>query len=237
MQLSPVFITRKKCSGDFGPCVALLAWGVLHITAFGRPSIGACWPRCVCPFQSRLLAVGHNPNSVSPVGGTDGTSRNNDRPDGVADIFQVRNTTVEFHLDDARHILANDPIGPDIFNNGNHCWPEEAVIFLACSLPGETERLARKSSCENSSPCIAFPGEGSHVVMDWHVGPVLPQDALAIGIALAEGDRLESGPPCGKGKAADAAEQVNVCPFFIHHTTTHPDRGVPIDVGKPASAW
>jgi hypothetical protein len=130
--------------------------------------------------------------------------------------FQVSSTTVEFHRDDTRHILANDPRGPGSFNNGNHRRPEEAVIFLACSLPGETERLAGKSSGEKSCPCVAFAGEGSHVIMDGHVGPVLPQHSLGVGFALAKGDRSESCPPCGKGKASDAAEQVDVCSLLNH---------------------
>jgi hypothetical protein len=193
------------------------ALGVGHIaTAFGSPSIGACWPRCVWPFQSRLLAVGHNPHSVSSVEGADGASWNNDRPDGVALCFQVRSATVEFHRNDARHILANDPSGPDSFNNGNHCRPEEAVISRACPLPGETEWMAGKSSREKRSPCVAFAGEGAHVVMDWHVGPVFPQYPLCVWFALAEGDRSESSPPCGEGKPSDPAEQVNVCSLLIH---------------------
>lgn len=148
--------------------------------------------------------------------GSDGASRNNDRPAGVADALHVRNTTVEFHRDDARHILANDPSGPGSFNNGNHRRPEEAVIARASALPGKTERLAWESSGENSCPCVAFAGEGSHVVMDRHVWPVFSQDALGIRLALAEGDGTESGPSSGKGKSSDAAEQVNVCEFFIH---------------------
>jgi hypothetical protein len=86
---------------------------------------------------SVALAVGHNPNSVSSVSGIDGASWNNDRPAFVAFGLQVRKATVEFHADDSRHILANDPSGPDIRNNLEHRRPEETVIARACSLPGE----------------------------------------------------------------------------------------------------
>jgi hypothetical protein len=210
-------LSRRLVQASSVSSVVFPLRGVGHIaTAFGSPSIGACWPRCVWPFQSLLLAVGHNPHSVSSVEGADGASWNNDRPDGVALCFQVSSTTVEFHRDDARHVLANDPSGPDSFNNGNHCRPEEAVISRACPLPGKTERLAGKSSREKRSPCVAFAGEGAHVVMDWHVGPVFPQDPLGVGFALAESDRSESGPLCGKGKATDSAKQVNVCSLLIH---------------------
>ena len=118
-----------------------------------------------------------------------------------------------------------------------------AVIFLAAPLPGETEWLAGKSSREKSCPCVAFTGEGSHVGVDGRctaparpaptfgtprfsaslaigVGhnpsEVLGEDALGVGFALAEGDRSESGPPCGKRKAPDPAEQVNVCSLLNH---------------------
>ena len=52
--------------------------------------------------------------------------------------------------------------------------------------------------------------------MDGHVWLVLSQDPLGVGFALAEGDRSESGPHCGKSKATDSAEQVNVCSLLIH---------------------
>src|ERR1035437_8010929 len=72
------------------------------------------------------------------------TSRNNNRPCGVADAFQVRKHTVEFHVDDSRHVLSKNPSWSCLRNNSEHFRPDVTVIFLAPSLPGTTERLARK---------------------------------------------------------------------------------------------
>jgi hypothetical protein len=87
-------------------------------------------------------------DSHPAVEGSHGASWNKHRPDGVADTFQVRYTTVEFHLDEAKNIFANDPSGSCLFNNTEHLRPEVTVIFRAPALPGMAERLARKSTCE-----------------------------------------------------------------------------------------
>ncbi len=95
-----------------------------------------------CP----VLGVGNDEDSLSSVLGIEGTSRKCDRPDGVAESFQVRKTIVELKRDDPRHILAKHPSGPRFGNNANHFRPEEAVIFLASALPGLGKWLARESS-------------------------------------------------------------------------------------------
>jgi hypothetical protein len=82
------------------------------------------------------------------VSGIDGTSRNNKRPCGVADSFQVRKHVVEFHRDDSRNVFAKHPSGSRFANNAEHLWPDRTVICRASSLPGNAERLARKSACD-----------------------------------------------------------------------------------------
>jgi hypothetical protein len=97
---------------------------------------------------SREFIVGNNPDSHSSVEGSHGASWNKHRPDGVADTFQVRNTTVEFHLDEPSNVFTQDDSGSCFFNNAEHFRPEVTVIFRAPALPGMTERLARKSTCD-----------------------------------------------------------------------------------------
>jgi hypothetical protein len=65
----------------------------------------------VSDFASVVVGVAHNPNPFPSVLGIDGDSRNSKRPAGVADAFQVSQHTVEFHRDDARHILSKHPSG------------------------------------------------------------------------------------------------------------------------------
>ena len=138
-----------------------------HIFTFVGKSISSPFIlRPLLPFQSRACAVGHNPNPVSSMSGIDGTSRNNKRPRGVADAFQVRKDIVEFHRDDSSNVLTNDPTGVCAVNNSEHLRPERTVICRAFSLPGDAERLTRKSPCEQVNPCVVGAVEGEDVVME-----------------------------------------------------------------------
>jgi hypothetical protein len=93
-----------------------------------------------------VFGVAHNRDSISSVWGIDGTSRNNNRLAGVTDSFQVRKHLVERQRDDSSNVLTNNPTGSDLLYNSKHFRPEVTVIFLASSLPGCTEWLARKSA-------------------------------------------------------------------------------------------
>ena len=60
-----------------------------------------------------------------------------------------RNLALLDHREDASNVFANHPIGLHFVNTAVHVRPEVAVIFRASSLPGVTERLARKSASEH----------------------------------------------------------------------------------------
>jgi hypothetical protein len=100
------------------------------------------------------------------VSGIDGTSRNNKRPRGVAEAFQVRKDIVELHRDDSSNVLTNDPSGLGFPNNSQHFRPDRSVICLAESLPGDTERLARKSTCEQIDSGVVGSVEAEDVGME-----------------------------------------------------------------------
>jgi hypothetical protein len=93
--------------------------------------------------------VRHNPEPLSTVRGIDGASRNSNRPNGVAEGFQIRWHLVERQRDEPRHILSHDPTGPDFFNNAAHLRPEPTVIADASSLPGDGEGLAGEAAGED----------------------------------------------------------------------------------------
>ena len=67
----------------------------------------------VAAILVQFLGVAHNEDSISSVRGVDGTSWNKKRLDFIALTFQVRYTIVEPHIEEAKHIFCNDPIGPD----------------------------------------------------------------------------------------------------------------------------
>jgi hypothetical protein len=121
------------------------------------------------------------------VSGIDGTSRNNKRPRGVADAFQVRKDIVEFHRDDSSNILTNEPSGLCPVNNSEHFRPERTLIFRASSLPGDTERLARKSPCEKVNPGVVGSVEGENVGMQSRATTVSRFGNLSALFAIASG--------------------------------------------------
>jgi hypothetical protein len=76
------------------------------------------------------------------VQGSDCTSRNNNRPRGVVEAFQVREHIVEAHRDVTSNIFRYHPSWSCLLNNSAHFRPEVAVIFCAAPLPNKAEWLA-----------------------------------------------------------------------------------------------
>jgi hypothetical protein len=76
------------------------------------------------------------------VGRIDGTSRNNGRPAGVADAFQVSEHSVEPILANrCRNLFSHDDIGPTGCNKSMELWPEVALVFRAFALARDGEGL------------------------------------------------------------------------------------------------
>lgn len=89
-----------------------------------------------------VFAVGHKPKSISPMGRIDGTSRDNDRPDGVADAFQVSTHSVEPVLSNrCRNLLSHDDIGPGGTDESEELRPEMPLVFLPFAFAGDAEGL------------------------------------------------------------------------------------------------
>jgi hypothetical protein len=118
-------------------------------------------------------------------------------------------------LDEASNVLCKDEIGSCLFNNSEHFRPERTVIFLASLLPAHTERLARKSSCEQSGSAPLAAVKVSDVSDDWHIGPVSLEDFGAVIVLLAEDSGGISSPASGNCESSNAAEQIKVCGLFI----------------------
>ena len=124
--------------------------------------------------------VGHNPDPLPLVRGIDGTSRNTDRPHGVAETFQVSAHLVECQIDDPRHILAKEPSGPESVKAADHFRPEVTVIVLASLLPGNAERLTGESSAHKVNSGDESPVDLSNVIVTRDYRPVLFEDFPAI---------------------------------------------------------
>jgi hypothetical protein len=133
---------------------------------------------------SLAFGVGHNPDPFSLVRGIDGASWYNDRPDLVAETFQISTHLVECQVDDARHILAKEPSGPESVKAADHFRPEVTVICRASSLPGNTERLAGESSADKVHSWDVSPVDFRDVVVARDCRPVLFEDFSGVVIVF-----------------------------------------------------
>ena len=155
------------------------------------------------------VGVANNPDPVAPVRGTDGTSRNNKRPAGVAECFQVRKHIIEAHADVPSNVLSNDPSWPEFRDKAPILRPEVAVVFRAPALPGCGERLAWITAANNVNWSNVVASQFAHVAVDRCARPMLRQNAAREFLDLAEGDSFKSARAFkAKAEAADAAEQV-----------------------------
>jgi hypothetical protein len=97
------------------------------------------------------------------MGRIDGTSRNNGRPAGVADAFQVRLHSVEPILSNrCRNLFSHEDRGPTGADKLKEDGPEVALVFLRFAFPGDGEGLARAGACPQG-PIVGPPGEACGV--------------------------------------------------------------------------
>jgi hypothetical protein len=162
-------------------------------------------------IAEELLAVGHNPDSVSSMLGIHGASWNSERLAGVAFTLQISKHAVECQTDDSRHILTNDPSWPCLSYDSEHLRPERTVIIVASAFPGEAVRLAREASGNKVNWSIVVSFQCVDVVADWHVRPVFLEHSLRVVFTLAEGHCLNASSHAGsESKATDSREQIQV---------------------------
>src|SRR5690606_36904979 len=101
-------------------------------------------------FQSRALGVTHNdasfgdePQTVTAVGRIDGTSRDNRRPPGVADPFQISEHSVDPILANRRrNLLSHEDSGPAGTGESKKVGPQVPIVSLGFAFARDAERLA-----------------------------------------------------------------------------------------------
>ena len=138
--------------------------------------------------------MGHNPDAVSSVRGIDGASRNNKRPAGVAQTFQVRKHVVEAQRFVPNNVFSKHPSGPAFVHEPTHFRPEMAVIVRASALPGLTERLAGVPAGDDIDRSNVICPQGSDIGVAGHAGPVLGEHLPAKRIDFTERNGFE--PAC-----------------------------------------
>jgi hypothetical protein len=93
------------------------------------------------------------------MGRIDGTSRDNGRPAGVADAFQVRLHSVEPILANrCRNLLSHDDTGPVRPDKLEEDRPEMPFVRLAFTLAGDAEGLAG-AGAGPERPIVGPPGQ------------------------------------------------------------------------------
>jgi hypothetical protein len=156
-------------------------------------------------FQSRVVGVGHKPESIPAMGRVDGTSWDNDRPAGVVLCFQVSRHSVEPVLANRRcNLFSHDDSGPSGTDEAKEVGPQVPIVILGFSFTRNRERLARrgagpelsivgppsKSGCEGPA---ADAGEEMALPVSGEVGGLNIGNAPGIDVAggnQARGDQV-----------------------------------------------
>jgi hypothetical protein len=145
------------------------------------------------------------------MGSSDGTSRNNKRPRGVAETFQVSEHIVECHCDETSNVFANDPSGSRECNDAAHLRPEVTVVSLPFCSPATLKGWQGKPPQMRSiRPSRANPS-ASMVWMSSKQGTsgqCFASTALAVFVTLAEGDGSHACAFEPEAESANAAEEV-----------------------------
>jgi len=119
-------------------------------------------PGFVCLLLSRDLApalcasvttgVGHPPDAVSEIGGTDACRRGNQRSDGVAECTQVIAYNVEPSLPvRSRYLFANDSERALLADEPMRGRPEMAIVSEPAATACRAERLAGAGHCPDGA--------------------------------------------------------------------------------------
>ena len=161
------------------------------------------------PVTSATVGVGHGDpvDTVSLVRRVDGASRDIDRPEGVARVFQIRGCSVEpMAANRSINLLSHDDRGPAGGDEGKEVGPQVPWITSPEALSRDAFALARTGAGPNrSDPAGEFardfpePGAGEEVsalVAGEIVGPEVFDASLKDGsfVALPQhgaGDRVD----------------------------------------------
>jgi hypothetical protein len=153
----------------------------------------------------------NDPDSVPSVLRVDGTSRNNKRPRGVADGFQVSEHIVECQRDETSNVFTNDPSRSRECNNAAHLRPEVAVVFLRSLLSGDAEGLAGESAADeidSSKPIQSVCVNAVNVVEAGDTWPMFSKHGSAVFVTFAECNGSHSGSLEAETESANTGEEV-----------------------------
>jgi hypothetical protein len=151
---------------------------------------------------------------VSPVRGTNGGSRYAVPLRIKPERGQVSENSVKPPSKECCDVLHDDEAGSKLANQTGVFTPEtRALAVNSGARPGDADVLAGEAPADGidgNSVCRQTLGrEGPHVVVTGDAGPMLGEDGAAIGLDLAERDRLKApGSFEPKRKSSNAGKEV-----------------------------
>lgn len=160
--------------------------------------------------------MGNNPDPVPSVRGANGASWNAVPLRVIPERGQVAENSAERSAAIERKqpwdVLQDRVTRLNLANDSGEFRPKVPFVGFAAPRSGDAERLAREPAANNvdcdSIGAKPLGGEGSHVVVTGHVGPMLAEDGAAVGLDFAERDGSHSGALEPEAESADAAEKV-----------------------------
>jgi len=132
----------------------------------------------------------------------------------VAEPSHLRKYSVDPHVEDSRRVLENDAIRLCFLKHAQSFRPEPAVISLASLFPGSTRWLTGWASGEKRDSPIWLGVKGSDVGMDWFTPRFFEEGAAPL-VCFTEADGFKSCFSCGKSKASDPGEEVEMGKLVI----------------------
>ena len=176
-------------------------------------------------FPSRAAGVGNDPEPVASVRCANGGSRNAVPLRIIPDLGQPSENSLQPSIKQRCDVLHDDVPGSKLANDAEIFDPKagpSAVKSEGFRRVGNANVLAGEAAADdinadavtNKSVC----GEGSHVVINRNLRPVLRQDPPAVGLDLAKGDGLEATSPLQpEREAANSREKVEDAKHHFNH--------------------
>ncbi len=158
---------------------------------------------------STITGVGHNPEPVAAVRGTNGGSWYAMPLRIVPDRGQVSENSCKPPSKQSCDVLHDDVERSKLVNKTGIFRPKAASLSREpCPLSCEADILTGEAATDDIDGADLFAREGSHVMVAGNLRPMFRQHAPAEWIDLAKGDGLESARSLKpKVEPADAGEQ------------------------------
>jgi hypothetical protein len=155
------------------------------------------------------FGVGHNPESVSDMWGTNGRRWNAVPFRVIPDLGQPPEYVAHPSITEAWDVLHEDVSGSKCANGSKELRPEPPGIVLRESLSCEADRLAWEPAGDEIDRLDGRPVDSGDVSVSGNIGPVVGEDVLAVGVPFDLPAALPSGSLQSEVDAADAGEQAS----------------------------